>query len=651
MRRKRGIFIAILALTLASLAIVGHQVFVRYEYQLGMQFALHFEMPGFSASRTELPILTGGRYQQASLFLASQREVLAHLHFVTYVRSRMAFTPIIEKIERQGWSERKNPAWHPGRPFDWSADPNTDRNWRFRINALEHLDAYFHGLARTGDPRYYAIIEQAVFDWIDYNLVRDGRNDFKWYDMSAGIRAARLASLYYHGISRGELDEGELRLLLAAMDMHVEALKNPRYLNPGNHGLFQMNGLAAICHVARVLRSCDEAGPYARRAFQHLAEAQFTPEGMHAEHSSQYHPWAIRMIEEMLSFGYLGGIDTSFLDAAKANTIHWFYPDGEMHLLGDSGELHACRIRNIHPYVEFLCAGGEAGVAPAETFSWLPQSGYAIARSSWDVKPLSGQSFLFLNAAFHSQAHRHADDLSILWYDAGRPILVDSGKYTYDVDEWREYVKSTRAHNTVEVDESDFSMSPGDAYGSALKGYSRAGDAVLMIAEVAHRRPRVHQRRLVAFVPGKMLVVIDAMDGGWREHVYRQWFHFHESLQVALDGSSFEVIDQHGQPVASGVMYASAAEEPELVKGAVRPRIQGWISRRYKQKSPNFAMANKAVAREAVLVTALGVGAVSPSLDVEGSAVHLCMETVGLRIDLERETVQQFDCVPGRRPL
>src|SRR5690606_41756217 len=96
------------------------------------------------------------------------------------------------------------------------------------------------------------------------------------------------------------LDVGELSLQLAAKDMHVEALKNPSYLNPGNHGLFQMNGLAAICHVARVLRSCDEAGPYARRAFQHHAEAQFTPEGMHAEHSSQYHPWAIRMIEEML---------------------------------------------------------------------------------------------------------------------------------------------------------------------------------------------------------------------------------------------------------------------------------------------------------------------------------------------------------------
>ena len=185
-----------LALLLSMMTVGAAAVAYEYRHQLSRQFAMWFEMPGYGPSRTELAILTGGRYQQAEQLLSKERTALAERRFLTYIRSRTPFAPAIERIERHGWTQRGNPAWHPRQAFDWSADPKADRNWRFKINALDHLDAYFRALASTGDARYYAVIEHAVFDWIDYNLVRNGENEFKWYDMSAGIRAARLASLY-----------------------------------------------------------------------------------------------------------------------------------------------------------------------------------------------------------------------------------------------------------------------------------------------------------------------------------------------------------------------------------------------------------------------------------------------------------------------
>src|SRR5690606_872956 len=144
-----------------------------------------------------------------------------------------------------------------------------------------------------------------------------------------------------------------------------------------------------------------------------------------------------------------------------------------------------------------LCTAGQQGEAPEEDLAWFPESGYAIVRNDWNTRPLSEQLFLFLNGAFHSQAHRHADDLSILWYDRGRPILVDSGKYSYNRDSWRDYVRSTRAHNTVEIDGEDYSIRRKDAYGSALKGYQRFGNAFLLVAETRHAHVGVNHKRVV----------------------------------------------------------------------------------------------------------------------------------------------------------
>src|SRR5690606_13294939 len=64
--------------------------------------------------------------------------------------------------------------------------------------------------------------------------------------------------------------------------------------------------------------------------------------------------------------------------------------------------------------------------------------GYAICRSP--------SAHLFFAAAYHSNLHKHADDLHVSLFDLGRRILVDSGTVGYKGDARREYVLSTRAH-------------------------------------------------------------------------------------------------------------------------------------------------------------------------------------------------------------
>jgi len=58
--------------------------------------------------------------------------------------------------------------------------------------------------------------------------------------------------------------------------------------------------------------------------------------------------------------------------------------------------------------------------------------------------------------------HGHADTLSIWLSIDGQPIFVDAGTYTYNAKkEWREYFKSTIAHNTLSINGESSSVMSG----------------------------------------------------------------------------------------------------------------------------------------------------------------------------------------------
>ncbi len=59
-------------------------------------------------------------------------------------------------------------------------------------------------------------------------------------------------------------------------------------------------------------------------------------------------------------------------------------------------------------------------------------------------------------------AHGHADALSVEVRHDGVELLVDPGTYCYHGEpEWRSYFRSTRAHNTIEVDGEDQAVEAG----------------------------------------------------------------------------------------------------------------------------------------------------------------------------------------------
>lgn len=636
---KKRIFVLLLFIALALAAYTAN----RYQDFLTLKYATIFELPTYSENRASVKKLTGNQHDHMADLRAMISAHVRNLEFTPYIRSK-ASASTVASLQADGYELRGNPVWRVDEPFDWSKDPRNDRNWRFKMNALDHLDALIADYHKNGSLGSLHLFKAGVLDWIVANLVNNQENDFKWYDMSAGIRATRLASLLYFGIMEDLLSDEELRHLLAAMDMHIEALTNEWLLNRGNHGLFQMLGVAAICEVAPVLESCHAAKQFANETFAEIARAQFTTEGMHTEHSSQYHPWAIKTIEQLLGYGYIDEFDTTFLEIAKGNTVDYFYPNGDMTLLGDTGAQHVCSVRDLHPSLEYLCTGGASGEAPTSTSKAHMESGYMVIRDSWEQRPLKNQSYLFFNAAYHSQAHKQSDDLSLLWYEKGMPVLVDSGKYSYDLDKWREYAKSTRAHNTVEIDNGDYSTSRRDAYGSALTHFVTEGSAYLASASVTHYPSMVDRKRMIVMIPKKFLLVVDVLDSE-EAHSYRQWFHFHESLDVSLRNGVATITHPGGEIVATGAFAAADEGVSRIVKGQEEPHIQGWVSRSYRQVEPNFALSNEVKSDNTILAAAFTVSDRAPEITLDNEVLTLCHgEAEGIRLDTIAESISIVTC-------
>ena len=239
----------------------------------------------------------------------------------------------------------------------------------------------------------------------------------------------------------------------------------------------------------------------------------------------------------------------------------------------------------------------------------LPESGYAFVRSP---QPTSADGhveacYLSFMGAFHSRVHKHADDLSITWFDAGQEILVDPGKFGYldllpkDSPQRlegffysrpeRQYVEATRAHCTVEVDGKDHERRHRTPYGSALLDAGESDGAHWILGEVDHGH-WVHRRR-VTVRPGQWLWVRDDVHGsGTAEHDFAAWWqvaHSWEIVSTSDRGVQFRSTENGG----SLWMQSFDTSRLDGPVSAQSEPLRGWRSIRDHELVPCWSAASR----------------------------------------------------------
>lgn len=233
----------------------------------------------------------------------------------------------------------------------------------------------------------------------------------------------------------------------------------------------------------------------------------------------------------------------------------------------------------------------------------LAQSGYYLLQAGRARDTAVSAVFDCGELGFGSiAAHGHADALSFTLRAFGEDVLVDPGTYDYfSHPDWRRYFRSTRAHNTVEIDGLDQSTMDGPflwgrrATARCLgweptpeggrvsgehDGYSRLPD------------PVTHRRTLELTGDPPVLTVTDEILARG-EHELAVCFHAAETVDVTGRGPREFTL---GFGAGTARLSFDDALDVEVLRGSERP-IGGWVSRGYHRRAPATTLVGRTRSR------------------------------------------------------
>ncbi|MFH1760899.1 MAG: alginate lyase family protein [bacterium] len=257
-----------------------------------------------------------------------------------------------------------------------------------------------------------------------------------------------------------------------------------------NHYMGNITGLMYIVSFLPMDDDVEKWLDYAVKSFEKEIELETLKDGMNCEASTSYHRLVTEYFFYVAVLGERCGIKWS--ENYKKHLYNMFSfivkttrPGGEIVQIGDhdSGKHHVFlnRIMNNHNYLADIGAAyfndaelktdsgdtpGEIalvlGVDCARSFEAMPagnkKNGVFHLEDSRIVVARYDGDYININAIRNGQGgaggHAHNDKLSFELMLAKVPVIVDPGTgiYTNDLSNTRNMMKSTRFHNTVEID-------------------------------------------------------------------------------------------------------------------------------------------------------------------------------------------------------
>lgn len=466
------------------------------------------------------------------------------------------------------------PAWDTSIPIRWAADPFQDISWQHRLHAWSNMDYWLHEYEREGDPSHLSAPVEIALDWHRFHIEEERTSAFQWYDHSTGVRASRLAFLLDFILSdRLEVTDADLARLMTLADLHASKLMEPEFLSPGNHGLFQLVGLDALCSIVGWRYDCVGARSYAGDAFGELVASWYSDEGVHLENSPTYHYWVGLQIRELGAVERFDGSGVKEILERADEISPWLtYPDGRWIRVGDS---HGDGPVLTGP-VETECLPGGGGCWAVRN---LTQSGYALVRSPPEVDA-GESSVFFVSGTTAPTGHKHADDLGFVLMERGRDIFVDSGRYGYNYDDARSYVLSARAHNVpslVGQRTDPYVIDPEDSHLEPVV----IEEGEFVVRGVVDRPGLLVHERTLSYVPGVRLRIEDRVnnrtDLPWQSNL-----HLAPDLVPGIGKTGFVV--QADDLTVRGE-FSGEGCEISAARGESDP-YQGWVSVGYQELIP-----------------------------------------------------------------
>ena len=286
-----------------------------------------------------------------------------------------------------------------------------------------------------------------------------------------------------------------------------------------------------------------------------------TADGIWYEGTLAYHFYALLAIQQTLEAARRVGWDFSDnprLRGLWQGPARLAYPTGQLPAINDSDPA------NLAAYTPFFqwahrYFGGNFQPVPPTTSAVLAEAGFAVLRNATNCA--------ILHFGQHGDEHGHFDKLNLLLFANGREWLLDPGRLSYAVPEYKTWVKTTAAHNTVTLGGRDQAATTGRLlWFKEGAGWTACGVAT----DQAYRGAVL--RRYLLLAP-KFLV--DVFEVVAEQPTQIDWFAHAVSQQIepAGTGDVVQLGDCDGYPHLTGARKLPATGTWEFVDGSQRLKV------------------------------------------------------------------------------
>ena len=254
-----------------------------------------------------------------------------------------------------------------------------------------------------------------------------------------------------------ELGRRPSERMLCSMETHLEDIAlHLEYDLGGNHLLANAKALL----VGGSFLASPRPRALAARGLSLFTEelrAQVLADGGHHERSPMYQCFVLEDVLDVLNVARASDRTAGLLAECAESMLGWMadivHPDGEVPLFNDAALGMAPRPKELVAYAKRLGLSVPSSVDVRRRVGARLDSGI--------VRGTAGRLTLLADVGDlgpdHLPAHGHADSLTFELSVMGRRVLVDPGTSSYEDGPVREAERSTRAHNTVEVNGEDSS--------------------------------------------------------------------------------------------------------------------------------------------------------------------------------------------------
>jgi Heparinase II/III-like protein/Heparinase II/III N-terminus len=399
----------------------------------------------------------------------------------------------------------------------------------WELSRLQFAPVVAKAYVLTGDRRYREALRSLLTDWIVRNPVGMGVH---WtIAMEAALRAISLCLTMDLLAPFSEDERAWVDLLTKSLWEHfrfIQAHNEFSFLVRSNHYLSNLVGLTTLSGYLR--------GPGMERRLRKYSPAvqqeillQTYPDGGDREASTGYHVFVTQMAQHSLLVQRLNGcsIAAEFEERLQL-MLRWIAclgdGEGKLPLLGDcdNGRVELLTediVQTMLPAGErcSLRVGSLYERQTTEAVSILPDSGIAVLRSGDASVIFSAMP----NGLAGKGSHTHCDKLSIVFRVGRDEVFCDSGSRCYTRSaEFRNFDRSTRAHNTLMVDGVDQNTVPSDPGSlfqcgneALVSGIERVeGESAVRASHKGYSRLGVEHQRTV-WLTQNALVVLDELTG------------------------------------------------------------------------------------------------------------------------------------------